>query len=252
MVALPIPLILHCSLVLQQVYFVRYDFVDGLENPSSLRSNQPQFLVAPVQQQPDFELYPSNAYSPGGYTPAYTPAYTPDYTPDYCLSPSYPSPALTNNVSFSASPYQSFEGDFSMVAPAGLAVTGVPMASPISFASSPVPVTHALPSPSPLQPPRQMPPPAATSPTKRRGRSYICPQCNSSFTRPADVKRHKTSVHNPNHIDCPVPDCGRKGNSGFPRQDHLTEHLRSLHNWDIPKRAFTAGTKRVVKRRKCD
>jgi hypothetical protein len=39
--------------------------------------------------------------------------------------------------------------------------TGVPLASPISFVSSPVPLTHGLPSPSLLQPHRQMPPPTS-------------------------------------------------------------------------------------------
>lgn len=37
-------------------------------------------------------------------------------------------------------------------------------------------------------------------------------------------------------MDCPVGNCVRKGSIGFPRRDHLMEHLRTFHNHDIPKR----------------
>lgn len=158
MVGLSVPLRPHCSPALpQSYYFTSYDYVDVVENPASHQSGQPQFLAPSVQQQPDFELFP-----PSGYSACYSPC----YTPDYGISPSYPSPALTNNPSFSASPYQPLEGEFSMPAPLGLGVKGASLASPVSFASSPIPFTPGLPSPSPLQPPRQMPPPASASTTK--------------------------------------------------------------------------------------
>jgi hypothetical protein len=31
--------------------------------------------------------------------------------------------------------------------------------------------------------------------------------------------------------------CPRKAKNGFPRRDHLIEHLRSYHHMDIPKRS---------------
>lgn len=49
-------------------------------------------------------------------------------------------------------------------------------------------------------------------------------------------------MHFPVKQDCPVDDCLRKDNNGFSRRDHLIEHLRSYHNWDVPKRR---GSKRV-------
>jgi hypothetical protein len=33
--------------------------------------------------------------------------------------------------------------------------------------------------------------------------------------------------------------CPRKAKNGFPRRDHLIEHLRSYHHMDIPKRSVT-------------
>ncbi|KAF9891750.1 hypothetical protein FE257_003231 [Aspergillus nanangensis] len=69
---------------------------------------------------------------------------------------------------------------------------------------------------------------------------YLC-VCGKAFTRPADLKRHEASVHNPVYQDCPVDGCLRKEANGFPRRDHLIEHLRSYHQWDVPKR-------RVIKR----
>ncbi|KAJ5377627.1 uncharacterized protein N7496_005036 [Penicillium cataractarum] len=75
-------------------------------------------------------------------------------------------------------------------------------------------------------------PPAQSKPAKPFG----CDNCGKSFTRFADLKRHQTSVHFPVFRNCPVEHCSRKGNNGFPRQDHLVEHLRSYHHLDVPKR----------------
>jgi hypothetical protein len=44
--------------------------------------------------------------------------------------------------------------------------------------------------------------------------------------------------------DCPVADCSRKGHNGFPRKDHLLEHLRAYHHVPVPKRG---ASKRVAK-----
>ncbi|PLB45769.1 hypothetical protein P170DRAFT_500420 [Aspergillus steynii IBT 23096] len=65
---------------------------------------------------------------------------------------------------------------------------------------------------------------------------FPCADCGRAFTRPADLKRHQSSVHNPVFQDCPVEECLRKDSNGFPRRDHLIEHLRSYHHWDVPKR----------------
>ncbi|KAE8144152.1 hypothetical protein BDV25DRAFT_112241 [Aspergillus avenaceus] len=73
---------------------------------------------------------------------------------------------------------------------------------------------------------------------------YAC-HCGRAFTRPADLKRHQSSVHNPVFQDCPVSGCIRKDSNGFPRRDHLIEHLRSYHHLDVPKRR--AAAKRVAK-----
>ncbi|KAJ5885192.1 hypothetical protein N7495_009702 [Penicillium taxi] len=75
-------------------------------------------------------------------------------------------------------------------------------------------------------------PPATSKPAKPFG----CDQCGKSFTRFADLKRHQSSVHYPVFRNCPVGNCSRKGSNGFPRQDHLVEHLRSYHHLDVPKR----------------
>lgn len=61
------------------------------------------------------------------------------------------------------------------------------------------------------------------------------------FSRKADVSRHYSSQHNPQHIDCPRPRCVRKGKQGFTRKDHLVEHLRGFHLEIIAKRE--AGAK---------
>ncbi|KAB8067174.1 hypothetical protein BDV29DRAFT_186635 [Aspergillus leporis] len=80
--------------------------------------------------------------------------------------------------------------------------------------------------------------------TAKPVKPYAC-DCGRAFTRPADLKRHQTSVHNPVFQNCPVAGCIRKDSNGFPRRDHLIEHLRSYHHLDVPKRR--AATKRVAK-----
>jgi len=74
----------------------------------------------------------------------------------------------------------------------------------------------------------------------RPNNRYLCmvPGCESSFSRSADLNRHYNSVHFPQNsrIDCPKHRCSRKGENGFPRHDHLKEHLRQYHGEGVPKR----------------
>ncbi|KAJ5357310.1 hypothetical protein N7541_004468 [Penicillium brevicompactum] len=81
------------------------------------------------------------------------------------------------------------------------------------------------------------PAPTTSSPSKPAGaKPFACDNCGRAFTRCADLKRHQSSVHYPVFRNCPVDHCSRKGSNGFPRQDHLVEHLRSYHHMDVPKR----------------
>ncbi|KAG2417256.1 hypothetical protein HFD88_008475 [Aspergillus terreus] len=82
--------------------------------------------------------------------------------------------------------------------------------------------------------------PPFTPSDNKPAKPYMC-ACGKAFTRPADLKRHETTVHRPVYQDCPVEECLRKDSNGFPRRDHLIEHLRSYHHWNVPKR-------RVIKR----
>ncbi|GIJ99352.1 hypothetical protein Aspvir_001482 [Aspergillus viridinutans] len=85
---------------------------------------------------------------------------------------------------------------------------------------------------------------ASSSESSKSSKAYACETCGKAFTRSADLKRHQTSVHYPVYQDCPVEHCPRKARNGFPRRDHLIEHLRSSHHMDLPKRRMT---KRVPK-----
>ncbi|KAN0075908.1 putative C2H2 finger domain protein [Elaphomyces granulatus] len=67
-------------------------------------------------------------------------------------------------------------------------------------------------------------------------KAFVCEICRNGFTRPADLKRHQTIVHEPVFTDCPREDCTRKGRNGFTRKDHLVEHIRQFHRVPIKKR----------------
>jgi hypothetical protein len=56
----------------------------------------------------------------------------------------------------------------------------------------------------------------------------------NSFTRATDLNRHMQTVHFPPRVDCKYKGCGRVGENGFCRTDHLNEHLREVHKEDIP------------------
>lgn len=61
------------------------------------------------------------------------------------------------------------------------------------------------------------------------------PDCNSTFSRPADVPRHVNSVHEAekHKTDCPIEGCDRKGAKGFPRVDHRDAHVKKTHGVDM-------------------
>jgi hypothetical protein len=90
--------------------------------------------------------------------------------------------------------------------------------------------------------------PANSKAKKIKVKKWICERvveaneqtCYRGFARKADLQRHMACVHDKakqTRKDCPHRRCSRKGENGFLRQDHLTEHLRHFHNQAIPKRA---------------
>lgn len=78
--------------------------------------------------------------------------------------------------------------------------------------------------------------------THPNSKKFKCdwPSCTSAFARKADRDRHKYCVHQKDQSekkDCPEPNCLRKGDQGFTRSDHLTEHLRNFHHKELPRRS---------------
>ena len=77
---------------------------------------------------------------------------------------------------------------------------------------------------------------------------YTCmhPGCIKSFKRYYDLQRHMATHFPSMRFDCPYArsgksPCGRAGEhtdtckGGFPREDHLVEHLRNVHGENIPR-----------------
>ncbi|BAE64978.1 unnamed protein product [Aspergillus oryzae RIB40] len=183
----------------------------------------------------DFELYhaQSNASS---YSSSY-----PSSNYSYSSFGSY------DSGSFEASSYDSGSYEFTTPPPIYCPPDLNPQFAPQYF-SSPVQGTWPTP-PAQVSPVEEIPyPPLETHytpcETAKPVKPYVC-ECGRAFTRPADLKRHESSVHNPVFQDCPVQGCIRKDSNGFPRRDHLIEHLRSYHHLNVPKRR--AATKRVAK-----
>lgn len=56
------------------------------------------------------------------------------------------------------------------------------------------------------------------------------------FHRSTDLERHLQTVHSTQKLfPCVMKRCNRKGENGFSRKDHLSQHLRDVHSLDIPK-----------------
>lgn len=80
---------------------------------------------------------------------------------------------------------------------------------------------------------------ARSSGSKSEKGKFAChyPECNSrSFSRQADLERHRTSVHEENeNYWCDYKKCPRR-KQAFHRQDHFRDHLRDQHKEDLPRR----------------
>ena len=78
----------------------------------------------------------------------------------------------------------------------------------------------------------------STSSTHNDGKTLVClhPKCPYETKRQYDMERHQVVHFGPKlKYDCPGRGCGRVGEHGFARKDHLTEHLRKVHAKPIPK-----------------
>ncbi|KAL2801287.1 hypothetical protein BJX66DRAFT_5914 [Aspergillus keveii] len=133
--------------------------------------------------------------------------------------------------SFDSTVYD-FNPTFPMYTPEPLPLMDTP---PTSFPSSSTPAWSPTSMP-PLDQGMFPPLDGLSQEPPKPAKPYACDDCGKSFTRPADLKRHQSTVHYPVFQNCPVADCSRKDNNGFPRRDHLIEHLRSYHHMDVPKR----------------
>lgn len=74
------------------------------------------------------------------------------------------------------------------------------------------------------------------------------PKCETSFTRPYDLRRHQITKHananlaNAKRYDCPEETCRRYGipesrseRGGFTRLDHFRDHVKNLHHKTVIK-----------------
>ena len=80
---------------------------------------------------------------------------------------------------------------------------------------------------------------SGSSPGKSGGQLHcLHDHCEYQTKRQYDLDRHQ-KTHFPSQpgekFDCPGRGCGRTGEHGFDRKDHLREHLRKVHAKDIPK-----------------
>ncbi|KAN0073153.1 hypothetical protein V8E54_008373 [Elaphomyces granulatus] len=69
-----------------------------------------------------------------------------------------------------------------------------------------------------------LPPPA-------KEKKYICAveTCNKTFTRKADLERHRVTHTGERPFACEVKSCDRTGTKAFARRDKLKEHRRKVH-----------------------
>ena len=73
-----------------------------------------------------------------------------------------------------------------------------------------------------------------------RATAESCGTCGRSFkllSRHAKAKHPETFQAQPKRFDCLMVNCDRKGDKAFSRSDNLRQHLRLVHNQQIPKRS---------------
>jgi len=73
--------------------------------------------------------------------------------------------------------------------------------------------------------------PAASAEITHRSNILQCSDCDITFNRRADFRRHMAAVHNPEPFKytCTIPECPR-ASRGFPRKDKLNDHMAKMHN----------------------
>ena len=79
---------------------------------------------------------------------------------------------------------------------------------------------------------------------RKEGESIRCDICQKEFSRAAELRRHKDSVHNldPPQYFCEVPGCDRASRP-FPRKDKLADHTARVHGQSTTSEAFEHGEK---------
>ena len=62
-----------------------------------------------------------------------------------------------------------------------------------------------------------------------RPSSMLCPKCRKSYLRRQEVERHLMSVHLPDWIGCPYPNCLWRGD----RTEEFNKHLSKEHGYNL-------------------
>ncbi|KAI4094792.1 MAG: hypothetical protein LQ344_002038 [Seirophora lacunosa] len=200
----------------------------GYPNPA-----EPQYASTTTSSYPSSSSYPS--YSSAYVTSA---AMIPNTSQDSHTSSS------SANSRYSSNTYASSYGT-SPSSPQSPLAFGHQQQQQQSSYPAPSSRSHYVPlaSSQPIPPPTIKP--SSSSDKNKKPTPFICLHagCPRQFARSFDLDRH-LKTHFPAaapRLDCPKglagAWCGRVGDRGFTRQDHLNEHLRKVHLVDLPKSA---------------
>ncbi|KAA8647202.1 hypothetical protein EYZ11_006849 [Aspergillus tanneri] len=201
----------------------------------SVHSNMPFYYNIPLT--PDFELMSQSTSSPT-YTPSYTSSFSSSFDSpsfnscDFTPPIAYPAQNMHNNSQNATTCFSPMQSHYVWPPTTAMAATAsMPPVDEVMIPDLDMDMDLELEHPYLVEA-------ESTKPINMNMnmKPFPCEDCSAAFTRPADLKRHQSSVHNPVFQDCPVQECLRKAGNGFPRRDHLIEHLRSYHHWDLPKR----------------